>query len=111
MSTPNPVSTTQNALVGIAYGDLTAAAGSVVDHVLVTATASNPANSPASQSVAPGTATVTFASLNPDTYTITAQAFPASGAGFGTPVSTTIAITAVATVTLSVPTSLSATQP
>ena len=39
------------------------------------------------------TASVTFSNLTPDTYTFTAQAFSASGPGFGTAVSTTLVLT------------------
>ena len=104
------MSTTQNAVLTVAYVSFTAPPGSVVDHVTVTAAASNPANSPPNQSVPPGTASVTFNNLTPDTYTFTAQAFPASGPGFGTPVSTTLTVTGT-TVTLQIPGTLTATQP
>lgn len=104
------MSTTQNAVLSVTYVDFVAPAGSVVDHVTITATASNPANSPPNQSVPPGTASVTFSNLTPDTYTFTAQAFPSSGPGFGSAVSTTLVVTGT-TVTLSIPGTLSATQP
>lgn len=104
------MSTTQNAVLSIGYVSFTAPAGSVVDHVTVTATAANPANSPPNQSVPPGTTSVTFANLTPDTYTFSVQAFPASGPGFGSAVSTTIVVTGT-TVVLQIPGTLSATQP
>jgi hypothetical protein len=104
------MSTTQNAVLAVAYVSLTAPAGSVVDHVTITATALTPANSPPNQSVPPGTTAVTFSNLTPDTYTFTAQAFPASGPGFGTAVSTTLVVTGT-TVILQIPGTLSATQP
>jgi hypothetical protein len=106
------MSTTQNALVSVSYAAVSGfPAGSVVDHILVTATASNPANSPPSKSVAPNTASVTFTNLTPDTYTLTAQGFPASGAGYGTAVSTTITITSTAPISLQLPSSITVTQP
>lgn len=104
--------TTQNAVVTVTYASQSGfPAGSIVDHITVVATASNPANSPAPQSVPPNTASVTFANLTPDVYTIVAQAFPATGAGWGTAVSTTITITSIATVSLMLPAALSASQP
>lgn len=100
-----------NAVLSISFGDVPGfPAGSIVDHVLVTASAVDPANSPAAQSVAPATASVTFANLNADTYTFTAQAFPAAGSGFGAPVSVVFTITAPATVSLSLPSDMSASQ-
>jgi len=106
--------TTQNAAVTLAYADTPGfPAGSVVDHVFVMATASNPANSPPPQIVAPGTDSVTFDDLAPDTYQISAQAFPVTGPGFGQSATTSITIAAVGpvTVSLSLPASVSATQP
>jgi hypothetical protein len=107
------MSTTQNAAVAVNYAPVPGfPAGSAVDHILVTATASNPANSPAPQSVAPDTSEVTFANLAPDTYVFTAQAMPATGAGFGSPVaSAPLTIVAPATVSLSLPQAVSASQP
>ena len=104
--------TTQNALVSIAYSDVAGfPADAVVDHITVTCSGSNPANSAPAQAVPPATATVTFANLTPDTYTITAQGFPATGAGWGSPVSTTITIKSTATISLSLPATLTASQP
>lgn len=104
------MATTQNADLSIAYVDFTAPAGSVVDHIKVTAQGSASGAPVVSQSVAPGTAAVTFTNLAPDTYTFTAQAFSASGAGFGSPVSTTLVVTSI-TVVLQIPGSVSAVQP
>lgn len=104
------MSTTQNAVLTIGYVSFTAPIGSTVDHIEVTATAANPANSPPPQSVAPGDTSVTFTNLTPDTYTFTVQAMPASGPGFGTPVSATFTITST-TVTLQIPGSLDVSQP
>lgn len=106
------MSSTQSAVVNIAYAPVAGfPAGSAVATVDVTAVAANPANSPADQSVAPETPTVTFLNLQPDTYTISAQAFDANGNGFGSPVSVTITITSVATVSLNLPSAVTASQP
>lgn len=103
---------TQNGAISVAYADVPGfPTGSVVDHITVSAVASNPANSPASQSVAPGTPIVTFVNLPADTYVFSAQAFPATGPGFGTAVTASLTITALGTVSLSLPSGLTATQP
>ena len=104
--------TTQNAVVTIAYSDVPGfPADAAVDHITVTCAGSNPANSARAQAVPPSTATVTFANLTPDTYTISAQGFPATGAGYGTAVSTTLTIKSTATISLSLPATLTAAQP
>jgi hypothetical protein len=102
--------TTQNAQLTIAYVPFSAPPGSVVDHVTVAATASNPANNPPAQSVPGDTTSVTFTNLTPDTYTFVVQAFPQSGPGFGSPVQATLVITGTS-VTLQIPGTLDATQP
>lgn len=101
-----------NALVSIAYGDVPGfPVGSAVDHVAVTCIAVDPANSGLEQDVAPGTVDVTFANLNPDTYTFTAQAFSSAGVAYGTAVSTSLTIAVPVTVTLSLPSGVTASQP
>ena len=102
--------TTQNAEITIAYVAFTAPPGSVVDHITIIAQASNPANSQPAQSLPPGTTTATFSNLTPDTYTFSCQAFPASGPGFGSAVSTTLVVTGTS-VTLQIPGTLTAVQP
>lgn len=83
-------------------------AGTVVDHILCTLTGST---TPAiSQSVAPLTASVTFPNVPADSYTVTAQAMDATGAPLGTAVSTTITITAPATISLNLPSAVTAAQ-
>ena len=104
------MSTTQNAVLTIGYVSFTAPTGSVVDHITIVATAANPANNPPAQSVPPGTTSVTFSNLTPDTYTFTCQAFPSVGPGFGSAVSATLVVTGT-TVTLQIPGTLDATQP
>ena len=93
----------------LVYSDVTGfPTGSVVDHILVTLTGTNSVNNQ-SQSVAPSTATVTFSTVAADTYTVSAQAFPATGAGYGTAVvSAPVTSTGPVTITLSLPASVSA---
>lgn len=57
------------------------------------------------QSVAPGTPSVTF-TLAPDTYNWTVQAADANGKGLGTPITGTFVVVAP-TVTLSIPSAVS----
>lgn len=79
-------------------------AGSSVDHVLVNLVDAGSGTVVASQSVAPGTGSVSFANIAPGTYTANAQAFPASGAGYGSAVvSAPFTVAAPVTVTLSLP--------
>lgn len=105
------MSTTQNAALSVTYTSFSAPAGSVVDHITFSAVASNPANNPPSQNVPPETASVTFGNLNPDTYTFSAQAFSSGGEGFGTLATVTLTVVSTAPVILSVPGTLTATQP
>jgi len=89
----------------VSYSDVAGfPAGSVVDHVVVTATEA--AGASLTQSVAPGTASVTF-DLTPGTWDISAQGFPAVGAGFGKPAVLSGFVVAVpVTVTLSLPSAI-----
>jgi hypothetical protein len=80
-------------------------AGSAVDHVRLTVTGA--LGSSASQAVAVGVTSVNYTFGVPDTYTVTVQAVAADGSVFGTPVSTTFVVAAPATVTLSLPSSVS----
>jgi len=83
---------------------------SVVAGILIAAVAGTPANSPAPQTVAPGTATVVFANLAADTYSFSATPVDANGnaltaPGYSVPsVSVTVPVTQ--TITLTVPTGL-----
>jgi hypothetical protein len=100
-----------NALISLVYSVIAGfPAGSVVDHILVTVTGATAGATPLSQKLAPDASSVTFANLPADTYTVTAQGFPAIGAGFGTPAGTTFTITAPATVSLSLPATVTAAQ-
>jgi hypothetical protein len=107
------VSVTQNIQCAIVYGDVAGfPTGTVVDHVIVSATAATVVNSPAPQTVPPGTAAVTFSGLNPDTYTVSAQAIAADGTPIGPAASVVVTVTsAVVTVSLSIPASIAVTQP
>jgi hypothetical protein len=106
------VSTTQNAVASITYASVAGfPLGSVVDHIAVTITGSKSGNTtPVVSNVAPGTATVTFTNLIPDTYGIVVQGMPATGPGFGSPVNASITITAT-TMSLTLPSAVSVTQP
>lgn len=98
-----------NANIAITYTDVPGfPAGSVVDHIVVTVVGT--ANSlPNMQAVPPGTASVSF-DLAADDYTVSAQGFPVTGPGFGQAVTTAFSITAPATISLSLPATVSATQ-
>ena len=95
-----------SAVLAITYAEVPGfPAGSVVDHIVATVTGA----ASSSQSVAPGTSSVSF-SLAAGSYTFSVQAADASGAFFGSPVTGSFTITAPATVSLSLPASVTATQ-
>jgi hypothetical protein len=99
----------QNATCTITYALVPGfPAGSVIDHIKVTCVGATTGSTTTPLQLAPGAATAVFASLAPDTYTFTAQGFPATGAGFGTAVSATLTISTAATVSLSLPASMTA---
>lgn len=104
-STPQTIGAT------LMVGPLEFPAGSVVDHIAITATATNPANSQSvsvpAQSAA-GSVAVSL-TLAPDSYVLVAVALSSAGAEFGSPVTGTpnpLVISAPTTVTLMVPTAL-----
>ena len=106
------MSVTQNIVVTIVYGDVSGfPPGTVVDSVVVSAIAAVPTNTPVSQSVPQGTASVTFSSLNPDTYTVSAQAVAANGVPIGPAASAVVTVTSAASVTVSLPSTVTAIQP
>lgn len=78
-------------------------AGSKVDHIAVSITESNPANS-MNQNVPPDTAAVVFNNVVVGTYQFSVSAVDAAGNTFGTPVTGTF-IAVDTTVTLSLPSS------
>ena len=94
----------------ISYGPFAAPVGTVIGKVVVTFAAANPANTVVA-SLAPGTVSLSEV-LNPDTYTVTAQAFdsasPANAVGPAATESFTIS-TNPTTVTVSIPLSISGT--
>jgi hypothetical protein len=99
---------TTEAVGTIVYGNVSAPAGTVVGGILCTFTAqNNPANT-ATQTVPPGTATVTQA-LNADTYIATFQAQDSSSPPnlIGSPVTATPSpfVITGANVTISIPVS------
>ena len=100
-----------NGILSIDYATISGfPAGSVVSGILVTLTASVAANSPPAQTVAPSTPSVIFLNLAADTYAYSVVAVNAAGDSFGTPVTGTLIITSPATVSLSLPSTVSATQ-
>lgn len=105
-------STPQSVSASIVIGPVQFPAGSVVDHIVVSATGSAAGNTtPLTQNVpaqtAEGTVPVTF-SLIPDTYVLSAVAVDAGGNAFGAPATFTKVVSAPADVTLLVPTAISA---
>lgn len=105
-----------NAALTLGYGQVSGfPAGSAVASILLAAVGALPANAtPVTQQVAPGTASVTFSSLPADTWTFSATPLDANNnaltaSGYSVPTGS-VTLTAPSTVTLSVPTTLSATQ-
>lgn len=95
------------ATLSISYGNFSAPAGTVVANIVVTGTASGSAANSFTQTVPEGTATVTQV-VAPDTYSVSVQAYDGSTPPnpIGTAVTTTF--TVAATVTISIPVSVSA---
>jgi hypothetical protein len=102
-----------NAVFSIAYADSPPVypAGTTVAAVVVSIsdTSVTPPVS-TSQSVAPGTAAVTFANVDAGSYTYSVQAMDATSAPLGTAVTGTVSITAPATISISLPASATVTQ-
>jgi hypothetical protein len=100
-----------NAVASIQYSDVPGfPPGSAIDHIEVTVQGAAPGAAPITQNVAPGTTSVTFNSLPDDSYTISVEAVDANNNVFGTPVTGTFSISTVGTVTLSLPSAVSAGQ-
>lgn len=98
-----------NAVLAVGYAQVPGfPAGSVVASILATLTGA--VTPSVTQSVPPDTASITFANVPADTYTIIVAGQDASGNTFGTPVTGSFTIAAPATVSLSLPASVSATQ-
>jgi len=96
-----------NAILSILYADVPGfPAGSVVATISATLTGATTIT----QTGAPGAVSIEFANVAADTYAYSVVAEDASGNKFGSPVMGTIVITAPATVTLSLPSTVSATQ-
>ena len=68
------------------------------------------ADTTVTQTVAAGTAEITFSLVNPDTYSYSVGAVDASGNALGTSVTGSFVITAPATITLNLPASVVASQ-
>jgi len=101
-----------NALLAIAYALVPGfPAGSVVANIVATITGSASGNTtPQSQTVAPGTASVTFAGVAADTYTYSVGAVDANNNTLGTAVTGSFTITAPSTISLNLPASVTVTQ-
>lgn len=84
-------------------------AGAAVDHILVSLTGSNTANSQ-HQSVPSDTAAVLFANVAADSYTTSVQAYNTAGAALGVEVTGTLTVTAPATISLQLPATATFTQ-
>ena len=98
-----------NAILAIAYADVPGfPAGSVVAHISASITGA--VTPVVNQIVLPGTASITFANVPADTYSFSVAGVDASGNVFGTAVTGSFTITAPATVTLSLPSTVTASQ-
>lgn len=96
------------ATLTVVYADVPGfPAGSVVSHIVATVTGA--VSAAVTQTVPEGTTSVIFPALGVDTYTYSIAAQDASGAVLGTAVTGTFAVSAPATVTLSLPASATAT--
>jgi len=100
--------------LAISYADVSGfPAGSAVAAIQATVTGTAAGNTtPIVQSVAPGTASVVFALTVADTYTYSVVAVDSATPPneYGSPVTGSFAITAPATVTLSIPATVTASQ-
>jgi hypothetical protein len=91
----------------ISYGPFPAPQGTVIGSIVITFVGSNPANNQ-SQTVTPGTATVT-ATLADDSYTVHAQAFDSATPPNPVGPAATESFTILTTTTVQIPVSLSGT--
>ena len=100
-----------NAILSIVYAPVPGfPAGSVVANILATITGSAAGSTPIVQTGAPGATSIEFANVAADTYTYSVSGEDASGNTYGTAVTGTFTITAPATVTLSLPSSVTVAQ-
>lgn len=98
-----------NAILAVLYSLVPGfPAGSVV--ASISASITGAATPIVTQSVPPDTAAITFANVPADSYTFSVAAVDASGNVFGTPVTGTFVIAAPTTVSLSLPSSVTASQ-
>ena len=103
-----------NVNASVSYGSVSGfAAAAVVAAIVISLQGATAGAAPITQTVAPGTASASFANVPPDTYTVTATpvdeaANPLTATGYTVP-STSVTVTAPSTVTLSVPTGITAT--
>ena len=101
-----------NEVLSIVYADVPGfAAGTVVSNVVVSIadTSVTPATT-LTQTVAPGTAAVTFPNLDAGSYTFSVAGVDAAGTVLGTAVTGTFVVAAPATISLSLPSTVTAAQ-
>jgi hypothetical protein len=101
-----------NLVLAVQYADVGGfPQGSVVSEIQATVTGTAAGNTtPVSQNGPPATPQFTFALTVADTYNYSVQAKDASGNGFGTAVTGSFVVTAPTTVTLSLPSTVVASQ-
>ncbi len=102
-----------NAVLAVTYALVPGfAQGTVVDHIacVLSDAAVPPVNPPLSQNVAPGTPSVTFANVPAGTYNFSVAGQDASNNVLGTPVTGSITIAVPTTISLSLPSAVSASQ-
>ena len=86
-------------------------AGTAVDHIVVSVTDTSVSpTTTVSQNVAAGATSVTFADLDPGSYSYTVAGVDSSGVVLGTPVVGSFSVTAPATISLSLPSAASFSQ-
>jgi phage-related tail fiber protein len=101
--------TTLNAAIAYAASAPTFAPGTVVASMAVSITGTVAANNQ-TVTVAAGAILAQFLNVAADTYTVSAQAQDSNGNPLGTAATTTIAVTAPANISLSLPSTLTVTQ-
>ena len=99
-----------NAVLAISYTVVPGfPSGSVVDNIVATVTGTLNAT-PVVQKAPADSASITFAGLPADTYTYSVAGVDAAGNVFGTPVSGSFTLVAPVTVSLSLPSAVTASQ-
>lgn len=91
----------------LAFGPVAFPASTVLGSIVASLQGSDTTVAPAVQTVPAGTADIAFPNVAPDTYTYSVQQLDESGNALGNPISGQVVVSAPATVTLQVPTSVS----